>query len=60
MNEFALGGGISECGDTIATTAEEAGLYPWLGITTPYTGVAKGERLQASWPRRARGTLCRT
>ena len=38
MNEFALGGGVSECGDTPADTGADAGLYPWLGITTPYTG----------------------
>lgn len=39
MNEFALGGGVSECGDSVATTAKDTGLYPWLGITTPYAGV---------------------
>jgi hypothetical protein len=35
-NEFALGGGISECGDTPAKTRAEAGRFPWLGATTTY------------------------
>eukprot|EP00882_Tetradesmus_deserticola_P019388 GHRQ01020868.1.p2 GENE.GHRQ01020868.1~~GHRQ01020868.1.p2 ORF type:complete len:180 (+),score=69.27 GHRQ01020868.1:785-1324(+) len=35
-NEFALGGGVSECGDTPGK-GPEIGFYPWLGITTPYT-----------------------
>ncbi len=41
MDEFAIGGGISECGDTIGRTAKDVGLYPWLGITTPYSGPDK-------------------
>ncbi|GBF92700.1 hypothetical protein Rsub_05069 [Raphidocelis subcapitata] len=36
-NEFALGGGISECGDTPAKTRAEAGRFPWLGATTTYS-----------------------
>lgn len=35
-NEFALGGGISECGDTPAKTREQAGRFPWLGGTATY------------------------
>jgi hypothetical protein len=34
-NEFGLGGGISECGDTPGK-GPEIGFFPWLGITTPY------------------------
>jgi hypothetical protein len=36
-NEFALGGGISECGDTPAKTRAEAGRFPWLGGTSTFT-----------------------
>ena len=36
-NEFALGGGVSECGDTPATTREEAGRFSWLGGTSTFT-----------------------
>ncbi|KIZ04437.1 hypothetical protein MNEG_3525 [Monoraphidium neglectum] len=36
-NEFALGGGISECGNTPATTREEAGRFSWLGGTSTFT-----------------------
>ena len=35
-NEFALGGGISECGDTPAKTRAEAGRFSWLGGTSTY------------------------
>jgi hypothetical protein len=35
-NEFGLGGGLSECGDTPGTDGR-IGLFPWLGITTTYT-----------------------
>ncbi|KAF6262006.1 hypothetical protein COO60DRAFT_1625174 [Scenedesmus sp. NREL 46B-D3] len=34
-NEFGLGGGVSECGDTPGK-GPEIGFFPWLGITTPY------------------------
>jgi hypothetical protein len=37
FNEFGLGGGISECGNTPATTREEAGRFSWLGGTTTFT-----------------------
>ncbi|KAI8470137.1 MAG: hypothetical protein J3K34DRAFT_459022 [Monoraphidium minutum] len=36
-NEVALGGGVSECGNVPATTAEEAARFPWMGIYTRYT-----------------------
>lgn len=36
FNEFALGGGISECGDTPATTRAEAGRFSWLGGTSTF------------------------
>ncbi|KAI8472826.1 MAG: hypothetical protein J3K34DRAFT_519379 [Monoraphidium minutum] len=36
-NEFALGGGVSECGDTPATTRAEAGRFSWLGGTSTFT-----------------------
>jgi len=36
-NEFALGGGISECGDTPAKTRAEAGRFSWLGGTSTFT-----------------------
>lgn len=35
-NEFGMGGGISECGDTPGTDAR-IGFFPWLGITVPYS-----------------------
>lgn len=37
MNEFAIGGGISECGNVKATNGRDAGLFPWLGSTVTYT-----------------------
>ena len=37
FNEFGLGGGISECGDTPARNREEAGRFSWLGGTSTYT-----------------------
>lgn len=37
FNEFALGGGVSECGDTPATTRAEAGRFSWLGGTSTFT-----------------------
>jgi len=37
FNEFALGGGISECGNTPATTRAEAGRFSWLGGTSTFT-----------------------
>ena len=36
-NEFAIGGGISECGNVTATNGVDAGLFPWLGATSTYT-----------------------
>jgi hypothetical protein len=36
FNEFGLGGGLSECGDTPGTD-HKIGLFPWLGVTTSYT-----------------------
>jgi hypothetical protein len=36
MNEFGMGGGSSECGDTISKSAADAGRTPWLGITKPF------------------------
>jgi hypothetical protein len=36
MNEFGLGGGISECGDTPARNRAEAGRFPWMGGTKTY------------------------
>lgn len=38
MNEFAIGGGISECGDTPAKVGRDAGLFPWLGNTKQFRG----------------------
>jgi hypothetical protein len=35
FNEFGLGGGMSECGDTPGTDYK-IGLFPWLGVTTSY------------------------
>jgi hypothetical protein len=35
FNEFGLGGGLSECGDTPGTD-HKIGLFPWLGVTTSY------------------------
>lgn len=35
-NEFGMGGGISECGDTPGQNTD-IGFFPWLGITVPYT-----------------------
>lgn len=37
FNEFALGGGVSECGNTPATTRAEAGRFSWLGGTSTFT-----------------------
>ena len=36
-NEFAIGGGISECGNVTASNGPDAGLFPWLGSTSTYT-----------------------
>lgn len=38
MNEFAIGGGISECGNVLAPTGPQAGLFPWLGNTKQFLG----------------------
>lgn len=35
FNEFGMGGGLSECGDTPGTDYK-IGLFPWLGVTTSY------------------------
>jgi hypothetical protein len=40
-NEFALGGGISECGDTPARTREEAGRFSWL-VSPARPGLRQG------------------
>jgi hypothetical protein len=42
FNEFALGGGISECGDTPAKTRAEAGRFSWLGGTSTYNWCGRG------------------
>lgn len=34
-NEFGLGGGLSECGDTPGSDSK-VGFFPWLGVTTSY------------------------
>lgn len=36
FNEFGLGGGLSECGDTPGTD-HKIGMFSWLGVTTPYS-----------------------
>ena len=68
FNEFGLGGGISECGDTPARNRDEAGRFSWLGGTStfeqrinPWCGVwqrVQGRfgtgRRNAPWTRGAR------
>lgn len=48
MNEFAIGGGISECGDTPAKVGPEAGLFPWLGNTKQFRGPESNPLLNPS------------
>jgi hypothetical protein len=48
MNEFAIGGGISECGDTPATNGPEAGLFPWLGNSKQFRGPQSNPLMNAN------------